>query len=165
MGAVKSLHFSENNLIEIQNVILQSHSIRTVLLAMNIVPAGGNYRTFQLFVKKHNIDVSHFTGQGHNKHKTGCDRKGGRTSTLDRMISNPYTQSFKLKRKLLKDGIFTHCCTYCNLTHWLNNPIPLELDHINGDSTDNRLDNLRLLCPNCHALTPTYRGKNINSQT
>jgi len=50
--------------------------------------------------------------------------------------------------------------TNCFEGSWLNNPIPLELDHINGNNKDNRLEYLRLLYPNCHALTPTYRGKN-----
>ena len=51
-------------------------------------------------------------------------------------------------------------CYNCNLTNWLGFNIPLELEHINGDNRDNRIENLILLCPNCHALTPTYRGKN-----
>lgn len=66
------------------------------------------------------------------------------------------------------EGLFTvhsnslfHKCESCNLEEWLGNKIPLELDHINGVNNDNRIENLRILCPNCHALTPTYRGKNI----
>jgi 5-methylcytosine-specific restriction endonuclease McrA len=51
-------------------------------------------------------------------------------------------------------------CSCCSGTEWLGKPMPLELDHINGDNANNSLDNLRLLCPNCHAQTPTYRGKN-----
>jgi 5-methylcytosine-specific restriction endonuclease McrA len=54
-----------------------------------------------------------------------------------------------------------HKCQICNNATWLENPIPLELDHISGDRDDNSESNLRLLCPNCHALTPTYKGKNI----
>ena len=49
----------------------------------------------------------------------------------------------------------------CGSTHWCNYLIPLELHHINGIKTDNRLENLQMLCPNCHALTDNYRGKNI----
>ena len=63
-------------------------------------------------------------------------------------------QSFKLKRRLLRAGIFKPRCGGSSLTVWQGSPIPLELDHIHGDNGDNRLENLRLLCPNCHALTP-----------
>jgi 5-methylcytosine-specific restriction endonuclease McrA len=54
-------------------------------------------------------------------------------------------------------------CQNCDLVEWQGVQIPLELDHINGDSTDNSVDNLRLLCPNCHSLTPTWRGRNVNT--
>ena len=55
-------------------------------------------------------------------------------------------------------------CSRCNLTEWLGQLIPLELEHIDGDNSNNSLENLCLLCPNCHALTPTYRGKNIGKK-
>lgn len=53
-------------------------------------------------------------------------------------------------------------CSCCGLSSWNDTPIVLEMDHINGDNTDHRLDNLRLLCPNCHSQTPTYKNKNKN---
>ena len=65
----------------------------------------------------------------------------------------------------IKSGIFKHKCYKCNLYEWQSKPIPIELEHINGDHFDNRIENLTILCPNCHALTPTYRGKNIDSNT
>lgn len=62
-----------------------------------------------------------------------------------------------IKRYLLEQG---HVCNKCKLTKWNNLPIPLELEHIDGNSNNNKLENVELLCPNCHAQTPTYKSKN-----
>lgn len=55
---------------------------------------------------------------------------------------------------------FGHKCWICGLSEWCEKPIPLELDHVSGDTNDNRKENLRVICPNCHAQTPTYKAKN-----
>jgi IS1 family transposase len=68
--------------------------------------------------------------------------------------------SHYLRLKLIKTKVKEHKCEWCQLTEWNNKPIPLELDHINGNNKDNRLENLRILCCNCHAQTETWRGKN-----
>lgn len=160
MDTVKSLHFTDQYLSEIRSIIENSYSVREVLLRMQLRPAGGNYKIFYNYIKKHLLNTSHFTGKGHNKNKRGVDVRGGIRNSLDKVLQNPNTQSFKLKRRLLKEEIFPHRCSNCNLTTWLENPIPLELDHIDGNHANNSLHNLRLLCPNCHTLTPTYRGRN-----
>ena len=67
--------------------------------------------------------------------------------------------SYKLKKRLLKDGIKGNYCECCKLDTWNNKPIPLELHHVNGNNSDNSLSNLMLLCPNCHALTDNYRNR------
>lgn len=80
---------------------------------------------------------------------------------LDEILVYPSTyQSNKLRIRLIKEKVFEPYCFVCERDTWLGNPIPLELDHINGDNSDNRLQNLRFLCPNCHAQTQNYRGKN-----
>jgi 5-methylcytosine-specific restriction endonuclease McrA len=69
--------------------------------------------------------------------------------------------SFKLRKRLIAAGLLTYRCDGCGASDCCGRVLTLELDHINGDDTDNRLENLRLLCPNCHCQTPTYRGRNI----
>jgi hypothetical protein len=67
-----------------------------------------------------------------------------------------------VKRALIKLGIKEpNKCENCGLSEWLGQKMPIELDHINGNNLDNRLENLRFLCHNCHSLTPTWRGRNI----
>ncbi len=74
---------------------------------------------------------------------------------------HPTFQTNKLRKRLIEQGLKSYICESCLNTQWLDQPIPLELHHINGISSDHRKENLQLLCPNCHALTDTYRGKNV----
>lgn len=68
-------------------------------------------------------------------------------------------KSYILKEKLFEDNIRKRCCEECDITEWRGEPVPLELHHIDGDRFNNKFENLQILCPNCHALTPNYRGR------
>lgn len=68
----------------------------------------------------------------------------------------------RFKKLLWRDGYLDKRCFICGITEWLGQPAPLQLDHINGDRLDNRLENLRILCANCHHQQPTSNGKNKN---
>jgi hypothetical protein len=65
-----------------------------------------------------------------------------------------------IKRRLLELGILSECCSRCGLTEWRGKPLSFHLDHINGNKHDSRIENLRMLCPNCHSQTPTFSGRN-----
>lgn len=141
---------------DLKSIVKRSNSIRQVLQNLNIVPAGGNYQTIKNKIDEYNIDISHFTGQAWNKNK-----KIGPKRSIDDYLSNRKPiQSWKLKRRLLNEKLFEHKCYKCFQEIWIDKPIPLELHHVDGDNQNNNLSNLTLLCPNCHALTDNYRGKN-----
>lgn len=144
------------NCPEIYDIIKESTSIAQVLTKLGLKAAGGNYRTFNRFVKKNNIDTSHFTGMLWNKGKKLPPKR----DIEDYLTGRVRIQSHALKQRLIREKIFEHKCYICNLDEWMGKQIPLELDHINGDHDDNRLENLRIICPNCHAQTDTYRAKN-----
>ena len=145
------------DLADLPEIVKQSHSVRQVIQALGLVPAGGNYEQVQKYILQLNLDTSHFTGQGHLR---------GKTHTYTRRPLSDYTekgvpiQSHKLKLRLIADGVFQPRCNNCGGTHWMGQDIPLELEHKDGNHHNNSLDNLELLCPNCHAQTSTYRGKN-----
>lgn len=134
---------------QLEAIIKECISIRQVLIRLGLAPkGGGNYRSVHSFIKEWEIDTSHFKKQGWNK-----GQKFGHRRSLEDYLSNQQPiQSFKLKQRLIKEGIFQAVCSSCNLTHWKEFDIPLELDHIDGNHENNNLNNLRLLCPNCHAL-------------
>jgi 5-methylcytosine-specific restriction endonuclease McrA len=140
---------------QLDDAVRGSASLRQVLSRLNVAPFGGNYDVLRRSLRRFDIDTSHFTGRAWSR-----GRQLGLRKPLEIYLTNSAPiQSFKLKRRLLQAGFLQPRCERCSLTVWQGLPIPLELDHINGNNGDNRLENLRLLCPNCHALTPTYRSK------
>jgi Zn finger protein HypA/HybF involved in hydrogenase expression len=98
-----------------------------------------------------------------NQSGKGISKPNGSKIELEEILDgkHPQYQTNKLRIRLIKEGIKQHECESCGIKDWMNNPISLELDHIDGDRTNHRLENLRILCPNCHSQTSTYRGKNI----
>jgi len=105
------------------------------------------------------LDTMHFTSQ------TTRGEKRQNAVTLDDILTNkrPFESSY-VKKRLLKAGLLTYHCYECKLVEWRGKPLTLELDHIDGNNQNNALNNLRLLCPNCHAQTPTFRGRNITQR-
>lgn len=108
------------------------------------------------------LDTSHFLGQAWRR---GSTESVSRARPLEEVLVAGCTpgSTAGLRKRLLEEGVLPAECSACGRDEWEGRPIPLELDHISGDRTDNRLDNLRLLCPNCHAQTDTYRGRNIGA--
>ena len=130
---------------------------------LGIKPSGGNYKLMHNAINEYNIDISHFRGQGWN---TGLTFKPTKPKDINEILVKGSTfQSYKLKLRLFQDKLKEKKCECCGRTEWLGKDIPLEIHHINGDNRDNRLENLSILCPNCHALTDSYRGRNNKSAT
>ncbi|WP_099041112.1 HNH endonuclease signature motif containing protein [Mycobacterium neglectum] len=140
-----------------REAVRQSVSFAGARKLLGVVPEGGNYRVLRRAVERLGLDTSHFAGQSWAKGK----RVSHRLRPIEAFLSNTSPiQSDRLRRRLINEGIFERSCSGCKLDSWMDQPIPLELDHKDGNHQNNALENLRLLCPNCHALTPTFRGKN-----
>lgn len=136
-----------------------SKSIRQVLKCLKLRMAGGNYAQINKYIAEYEISTKHFSGQGWSKGMTGIGKI--RIELKDILKKNSYFQSYKLKKRLFADGIKKQACEECGWNKKSNDGrLPLELDHINGDHKDNRIENLRVLCPNCHSLKETHRGRN-----
>ena len=143
---------------ELSEAVAASTSIRQVLSKLNLKEAGGNYHTIKQKIKTLHLNCSHFTGRSSNKGKVF----GPKRPIEDYLTNKNTIQSHKLRLRLIKEGYFEHKCYTCFNSKWNNLPIPLELEHKDGNHSNNSLNNLTLLCPNCHAQTSTYRGRNIS---
>lgn len=136
-----------------------SRSYAEVLSKAGRKQAGGNQSYLKSVIDKYGIDVSHFTGQGWSK---GTRHNGSRKYTIDEaFVENSNVRRNVIRSYVIDLNLIPYICSECgNTGSWRGQPMALELDHINGINNDHRLTNLRWLCPNCHAITETYAGKN-----
>ena len=148
----------------------ESFSYSEVLQKAGRKKAGGNVSHLKKKISEFGIDISHFTGQAWSKGLTKetderlekISKKNMKFSFEEIFVKNSLASWNTIKRYIHKYNLKEYKCEICGCDgNWQGGVISLELDHINGDHEDNRLENLRFLCPNCHALTPTYGAKNI----
>lgn len=131
---------------EFKELVAKSASYIEVINKLGLKPNGTGYGKVQRMIKKMGINVNHFETSPDN-----IDKFYQKKYPLDDYFSNKKPiHSAELKKRLIRHGIKKNICEKCGLTHWLGVPMSLELHHINKNKKDNSLENLTILCPNCH---------------
>lgn len=144
------------NLERIKEIIPQCINFTEVLEMLSIPRQGNNSNTLKRLLDENNIDYSHFTGRARVYNNTS-------TSISEYLSNRVKITSGKLRIKLLTEGLKENKCEICGITKWLGKPIVCQLHHIDGNNQNNNLENLQILCPNCHSQTENYCGSaNVN---
>ncbi|MFJ6565900.1 HNH endonuclease signature motif containing protein [Streptomyces sp. NPDC091292] len=141
---------------ELRDAVAQSTSVAG---ALRLLGRPGSSRLRALFPRltaEYGIDTSHFLGQGHRRGKPGPTPLRRPEDLLVKRDGRRRTKTVLLRRALREIGVPEQCAGCGTGPEWRGRPMTLEIDHINGDWSDDREENLRLLCPNCHAITSTW---------
>ena len=149
---------------EFAKIVKESSSFGEILRKVNGVFGGGAYAAIKSRCEKDGIDLSHIP--------TGIDSNRGRKGfgpepipLKDSLIEHSTYQRVRLKERLIEDGILEEKCLICGLgPEWNGQRLVLQIDHVNGVSDDNRIENLRILCPNCHTQTLNFAGRNLRTE-
>jgi hypothetical protein len=115
-----------------------------------------HFSTFKRYAVKYDCYIPNQAGKGIRK------KTNGHFIPLDDIIvkcKHPQYSTNKLKHRLYKSGLKYNICECCGVCEWQGKKLVCELDHIDGDRTNHNLKNLRILCPNCHSQTDTFRNK------
>lgn len=147
------------SLENLQNMFDRHHSFTDILKELGFDAYTGNHRTLKSRITEDKIDLTKFNENKTNYLNTSTFKNA---KSFDDIFceNSTYNCRHEIKRKLIKLNILEYKCAICSNdgTHF-GQPLSLQLDHLNGISTDNRICNLRLLCPNCHSQTNTFSGK------
>jgi len=144
-----------------EEAVKNSFSYAGVCRFIGLKPVGSNFKTVKSKIELYNLDILHFTGQRWNKGKSFSEETSIH-NLEDVLQKNIIYSSDTLRKRLLKAGIKNNECELCHIS---GEEVPLELHHINGDHYDNRLENLQILCPNCHSKTSNFRNRNQSNTT
>ena len=147
--------YSQEN---IEPIVKKSKNLRQVLENMGLRAAGGNYKVINKYIEKYNIDISHFETASQRMLNIGFQNVAIPLEKI--LVENSNYSRTNLKRRLYEEDLKKHKCELCGQgEEWNGKHMSLILDHINGVYNDNRLLNLRILCPNCNATLETHCGK------
>ena len=147
---------------EFQDLLNTSSSFVDILIKVGLDPYNGNHKTLNHRIREGGFDISILEKnrkKNQEIHMKSLHKK--KTYSLeDVLVENSTFDRKNLKNKILEYNLISYeCCVCKNKGEWLSKSLSLQLDHINGINNDNRLENLRFLCPNCHSQTETYCGK------
>jgi hypothetical protein len=144
-------------------IIKESGTIAEMLRVFGLTNKGGNYRTVLARIATDGLDISHIA----RGLRSGKGKKRGGVPALPLesiLIEGSSFARVHLKARLIKEGVLENRCVVCGLgPEWNGKPLVMRLDHENGTSDDCRIENLRLVCPNCDSQLPTFAGRNFNS--
>jgi hypothetical protein len=148
----------------LEPIVKSSISIQEVMRKLGLKLAGGTNSHLKRKFIKYGLDTSHFLGSAANrglKHKGGPDKLLPDQILINDRLSGRKESTNKLKRALIETGV-PEKCALCPLgPRWNGKKLVLQIDHLDGNNLDNRRENLRFLCPNCHSQTDTFCSKNM----
>ena len=148
----------------LEKAVVGQESISGVLRVLGLRNTGGNHSNIKIRIKQFGVDISHFKGKSHMIGKSSVMRITKEEFIEKYLVfvkDDKSINTSSIRNRLIRFELKDKVCELCGLNKWNDKEIPLELHHINGERRDNRIENLQILCPNCHAQTDNYCGLSL----